>query len=162
MISKVAEVLALKRSFSINGVVTEEEIGHDGAGSRASAQEVAERKMAAMKAGTPYAAVTVGAAAGNLHIESAPEPVIEKQLSDSLDQQAKNMQMMREAFAVLEQEFKKLGSEELYFAELGSHGAESAGELKPIAKARKVYKQLAVLLAELKEDANEEAADRHE
>lgn len=30
MISKVAEVLALKRSFSINGVVTEEEIGNPG------------------------------------------------------------------------------------------------------------------------------------
>jgi phage recombination protein Bet len=29
MISKVAETLALKRSFAINGVVTEEEIGHD-------------------------------------------------------------------------------------------------------------------------------------
>ena len=29
MISKVAEMLALKRSFAINGVVTEEEIGHD-------------------------------------------------------------------------------------------------------------------------------------
>jgi phage recombination protein Bet len=29
MIGKVAEVLALKRSFAINGVVTEEEIGHD-------------------------------------------------------------------------------------------------------------------------------------
>jgi hypothetical protein len=29
MISKVAETLALKRSFAINGVVTEEEIGRD-------------------------------------------------------------------------------------------------------------------------------------
>jgi phage recombination protein Bet len=29
MISKVAETLALKRSFAINGVLTEEEIGHD-------------------------------------------------------------------------------------------------------------------------------------
>jgi phage recombination protein Bet len=43
MISKVAEVLALKRSFAINGVVTEEEIG---TGSREAAQTVAEAKIA--------------------------------------------------------------------------------------------------------------------
>ena len=44
MISKVAEVLALKRSFAINGVVTEEEIG-DQRGSREAAQAVAESKI---------------------------------------------------------------------------------------------------------------------
>jgi phage recombination protein Bet len=44
MISKVVEVLALKRSFAINGVVTEEEIG-DQRGSREAAQAVAESKI---------------------------------------------------------------------------------------------------------------------
>ena len=44
MISKVAEVLALKRSFAINGVVTEEEIG-DQRGSREAAQAVAESQI---------------------------------------------------------------------------------------------------------------------
>jgi phage recombination protein Bet len=53
MISKVAEVLSLKRSFAINGVVSEEEIGHDGTGSIAAAQEVAERKIAELKAQRP-------------------------------------------------------------------------------------------------------------
>lgn len=46
MISKVAEVLALKRSFSINGIVTEEEIGGDGPPKETPA-EVAERQIAA-------------------------------------------------------------------------------------------------------------------
>lgn len=47
MISKVAEVLALKRSFSINGVVTEEEIGPQGQpeGSKEAQQQVAERRI---------------------------------------------------------------------------------------------------------------------
>jgi len=47
MISKVAEVLALKRSFAINGVVTEEEIGNpEPRGSAAAAQGVAQAKIA--------------------------------------------------------------------------------------------------------------------
>ena len=47
LISKVAEVLSLKRSFAINGVVTEEEIGTgEPRGSREAAQTVAEAKIA--------------------------------------------------------------------------------------------------------------------
>lgn len=59
MIGKVAEVLALKRSFSINGVVTEEEIGsleyqqQDPRGTKEAAKEVAERKIAEMKQSKP-------------------------------------------------------------------------------------------------------------
>ena len=48
MISKVAEVLALKRSFAINGVVTEEEIGSGEPlprGSAAASAAVAEAKI---------------------------------------------------------------------------------------------------------------------
>lgn len=46
MISKVAEVLALKRSFSINGVVTEEEIGTgEPRGSIEAAQAMAQGKI---------------------------------------------------------------------------------------------------------------------
>jgi len=50
MIAKVAEVLALKRSFSINGVVTEEEIGEQRSansnGSHEAQQEVAQQLIA--------------------------------------------------------------------------------------------------------------------
>ncbi len=45
MISKVAEVLALKRSFAINGVVSEEEVGEH-QGSAEAARAVAEAKIA--------------------------------------------------------------------------------------------------------------------
>ncbi len=50
MISKVAEVLALKRSFSINGVVTEDEIGsEEERGSKEAQAEVAQRRIAELK-----------------------------------------------------------------------------------------------------------------
>lgn len=45
MISKVAEVLALKRSFAINGVVSEEEVGEH-QGSAEAARAIAEAKIA--------------------------------------------------------------------------------------------------------------------
>lgn len=44
MISKVAEVLALKRSFAINGVVSEEEVGEH-QGSAEAARTIAEAKI---------------------------------------------------------------------------------------------------------------------
>ncbi len=45
MISKVAEVLALKRSFSINGIVTEEEIGEQKLQAQDAQQDVAQRRI---------------------------------------------------------------------------------------------------------------------
>lgn len=58
MIGKVAEVLALKRSFSINGIVTEEEIGEQkGHGSheaqQAVASEIIEAQAEQLKAAKP-------------------------------------------------------------------------------------------------------------
>lgn len=54
MISKVAEVLALKRSFAINGVVSEEEIGNEPLmlpqGSREEQLKVQNRKLAEINA----------------------------------------------------------------------------------------------------------------
>lgn len=50
MIGKVAEVLALKRSFSINGIVTEEEIGEQKGNAREAQQHVAEEIIEAQAA----------------------------------------------------------------------------------------------------------------
>jgi len=50
MISKVAEVLALKRSFSINGIVTEEEIGEQKLQAQDAQHDVAARKIEALQA----------------------------------------------------------------------------------------------------------------
>jgi phage recombination protein Bet len=50
MIAKVAEVLALKRSFSINGVVTEDEIGND----EERGSKEAQKAYLADKGLTPY------------------------------------------------------------------------------------------------------------
>ncbi len=52
MIAKVAEVLALKRSFAINGVVTEEEIGEQ----EPRGSKEAQREYLADKGLTPYVA----------------------------------------------------------------------------------------------------------
>jgi hypothetical protein len=64
MISKVAEVLALKRSFAINGVVTEEEIGlQEPRGSAAASQAVAAAKLSgAMPLVSPAPAPAASAA----------------------------------------------------------------------------------------------------
>ncbi len=64
MISKVAEVLALKRSFAINGVVTEEEIGTgEPRGSAEASRAVAEAKITGeMPLVAPQAAPDLGQA----------------------------------------------------------------------------------------------------
>ena len=54
MISKVAEVLALKRGFAINGIVTEEEIGTtEERGSKEAQQDVAQRRIKELSAPSP-------------------------------------------------------------------------------------------------------------
>jgi phage recombination protein Bet len=50
MISKIAEVLALKRSFAINGIVTEEEIGEQKLAAQDAQQDVAQRKIQQLRA----------------------------------------------------------------------------------------------------------------
>ncbi len=56
MISKVAEVLALKRSFSINGIVTEEEIGEQKLQAQDAQQDVAQRRIHELQAAKPVIA----------------------------------------------------------------------------------------------------------
>lgn len=76
MISKVAEVLALKRSFSINGTVTEEEIGSEDRGSKEAQREyLAERGL------DPYVAPK-----HQNHQPPPTKPEVIRELSDTLDQ----------------------------------------------------------------------------
>ena len=48
-------------------------------------------------------------------------------------------------------EFGKLNATGRYYAVLRAHGAEHANELKPLAKARSVYKELGAILGEIRE-----------
>ena len=129
MISKVAEVLALKRSFSINGVVTEEEIGEQEptrAEKVQAAKEVGAAKLAAMT-GEVYQAEFVE----QPEMAEAPAKISFKAL---------------ESFKDIKAELKKLGAEARYYGILKTFGAEKSNQLNEI-NARDAYKTLA---AELK------------
>ena len=129
MISKVAEVLALKRSFSINGVVTEEEIGEQEptrAEKVQAAKEVGAAKLATMQ--------------GEVHqAEFVEQP-------EMAEAPAKISFKALESFKDIKAEFKKLGAEARYYGTLKTFGAEKSNQLNEI-NARDAYKALA---AELK------------
>ena len=140
MISKVAEVLALKRSFSINGVVTEEEIGEQEptrAEKVQAAKEVGAAKLATMQ-GEVHQAEFVE------HPEMAEAP-------------AKISFKALESFKDIKAELKKLGAEARYYGILKTFGAEKSNQLNEI-NARDAYKALA---AELKA-IRLQVADREE
>jgi phage recombination protein Bet len=132
MISKVAEVLALKRSFSINGVVTEEEIGEQEptrAEKVQAAKDVGAAKLATMQ--------------GEVH------PVHDAQFVDEQPQMeappAKISFKALESFKDIKTELKKLGAEARYYGILKTFGAEKSNQLNEI-NARDAYKALAVEL----------------
>ncbi len=81
MISKVAEVLALKRSFAINGIVTEEEIGEQKLQAQDAQNEVRDRRIKELSAPT---SAQVRELVQPLMEPLAPAVVIE--LANSLDQ----------------------------------------------------------------------------
>ena len=129
MISKVAEVLALKRSFSINGVVTEEEIGE---------QEPtrAEKVQAAKEVG----AAKLAAMTGEVHqAEFVEQP-------EMAEAPAKISFKALESFKDIKTELKKMGAEARYYGILKTFGAEKSNQLNEI-NARPAYMALA---AELK------------
>ena len=84
---------------------------------------------------------------------------LDTQLKDSLDAQAKSFKIMLEAFAMLKDEFGKLNATGRYYAVLRAHGAEHANELKPLAKARSVYKELGAILGEIREGVEFDQTD---
>lgn len=168
MIGKVAEVLALKRSFSINGVVTEEEIGYDipaisPAAARKSALEaakaIAEEKITRMKAGESAEQVNadIGArvdaeypqAEQELSVESlpqleAPDPLVSTlEASVAHAEKTKNYEFLRKMG-----EMKKQVGEALYYRCLGSYGVEHADEVTKRDQQVAIYKELKDLAKE--------------
>ncbi len=119
MIGKVAEVLALKRSFSINGIVTEEEIGEqNGHGSREAqkeaAAEIITRQMAEIAAAKTVAQeVTVPA------------------------RKSTDFKMLK-GFG----DMKGLLGDEDYYRILRSYGFEHANDILDEATGKKVYKAM--------------------
>lgn len=128
MIMKVAEVLALKRSFSINGVVAEEEIGTDAErGSHEAQQDVAAAKLAKLKGEAPpvYDAEVV-----------EPPPAAEAEDSPGKFAALKAFRELKEQMR------KETGADDLYYTVLGAQGYEKSNQI-PSTKTRAVYKSLA-------------------
>ncbi len=176
MISKVAEVLALKRSFAINGVVTEEEIGQ-GEGSRAAAQEVASAKIALLqKQIAPPAAIMEWA-----DIEPAQEEPpatlqgIEQRHAAGLQEAAAILEDasslpkaeaakrapaakttkafdMLGAFATMKTEvIRETGTDALYYGVLNQFGYKKSNLILDKNVGRQVYKAMGTALARFKE-----------
>ena len=120
MISKVAEVLALKRSFAINGVVSEEEIGNDGAGSREAAQAVAQAKIAAGSGATVE--VLPPETTLSEDIDAHP-PKAPKHQSPA----ARHIDMMK-AFAGLKKQYQAIGLEKTYYLVLERNGVHKSNQ----------------------------------
>ena len=138
MISKVAEVLALKRSFAINGVVSEEEM--DATFSPAQAQQqVATRKVQGMAAGRTYAEVSAPAP----HYEASDEGVPQSIGGDGQDAPVveavdTNMRRRLEQFAAIR---AKLG-DSAYYRILGVHGFTHANEVRTRNEAVTIWREL--------------------
>lgn len=147
MIQKVAEVLALKRSFAINGVVTEEEIGNDGAGSREAAQEVARQKLAGevpLITAEPVDETTQEA------ISEEPRPGRNRRVYDKY--------VMLKAVKEVKGRFQKLNLESEYRAILQRFGVEKSNQLRDDdggTQARSAYKAMGSRIAELESEDNE-------
>lgn len=152
MIGKVAEVLALKRSFAINGVVSEEEVGHDGAGSASAARELAETKIEAMKA-----AKANGQSVVEVIVEPAPlhEAIVENPVKVKSRKEYDHFAMLKAVKSVKDR-FLKLGAEPIYRQVLRSYGVEKSNMLPKDdggVAARACYKELSLTVANLEAQA---------
>jgi hypothetical protein len=167
MISKVAEVLALKRSFAINGVVTEEEIGTgEPRGSVEAAQEVARQKIVEMQRPAQPAAQLVDAipeeweapATQEFPSDSVEIPSeLEQELHDSiveverlkpLPKRRPGRFQMLEAFGHLKSRYQSLGSLKTYYGYLALYGVRHSNEFpdseEGLRDARCCYKEMSI------------------
>lgn len=132
MIMKVAEIMALKRSFSINGVVTEEEIGtEEERGSHEAQAEVAQAKLARMKA-------------PKVQDEPPPPPpdYIDVVPEPESDPEPDKFRALAQFRFLKEQIIKETGDDLLYYEALVRSGYEKSNQI-PADRMRKVYREIA-------------------
>lgn len=140
MISKVAEVLALKRSFAINGVVTEEEMG--------TSEPAPEAKQNVTVMGKPQLAAKIIDAepdeeSGSYSYDEEVEMDLEETLAISLEMER---QKRLDAFADLKRRYLNLGTVKSYHAILALNGVHQASDFDDtdsgIFDAKKCYKEM--------------------
>jgi phage recombination protein Bet len=165
MIGKVAEVMALKRSFSINGVVSEEEIGEqEPRGSREAQEDVAAAKIAELEA--RKAALVVHEA---VPAEPAP-PVLGGPESETPAAPSKRKPKAPTPFNVLEAfaeqksnmcaEMGKEQGEAEYYRILGVHGYEKSNQIPNVDTARPIFREMAQCLKDFKAQQPMPGAER--
>ena len=148
MISKVAEVLALKRSFAINGVVTEEEIGTgEPRGSVEAARAVAEEKISGS---TPLVSQSDAAPVSESSTDTAPVNPLDNVLATFGSKAAIN-----QAFAELKKAWLKYESEEAWSATLDQYGIEG-DNYRSIGNAKKCFTALWRATEKMMAEANQE------
>jgi hypothetical protein len=157
MISKVAEVLALKRSFAINGVVTEEEIGTESErGSKEAAAKVAEKKLSRMKAGETYKEASESVVEDDLGVSSDDlAPILEASVKKA---EADKFRALA-AFQTLKKDIiDATGSDSLYYAALGALGYAKSNQI-PNPNLRAAYKAVAQAFVDWRIDNTTEPTD---
>ncbi len=176
MIAKVAEVLALKRSFAINGVVTEEEIGsNEERGSKEAQAEYLKTNGLELYVAPP-----------KVKPESTVNPEVIRELADTLDQppaiktiEMRSAAKVAEADAALKEtgktkapkaggvsfsvlgHFKEVkgllrevtGDDSAYYSILADAGYKKSNEISDDATARRIWKLMATEHNRLKQNA---------
>jgi len=142
MISKVAEVLSLKRSFAINGVVTEEEVGEQPAGSVQAARAVAESKVS-------------GAMPLDEQSAPVPSPVIEPPSTlDGILATFGRRQSITDAFAELFKVWRRYESQEAWAATLEQFSIEG-DNFRSIGNAKRCFTALWNAIEKMMNEAQE-------
>ena len=173
MISKVAEVLALKRSFAINGVVSDVEMDATftpDSGSREAQQEVVRAKLAGeMPMVSEERLIDLNFPRWNLPIVDPsipgwqpPDGYVEQERPAKTSKSGKKLGatliQIVQAFKPLKDRFQAIGKVEEYYGVLKAHGVEKsngfADDDAGIAKARVCYKAMNLRVSEAEMFAN--------
>jgi hypothetical protein len=151
MIAKVAEVLALKRSFAINGCVTEEEVGTaEERGSKEAQREYLASKGIGIDAGPPMPVERSMPTQGSSPVADAvksPSTTKAKKGAISFDALKKWGDLKKEVRSVM-------GNEELYYSALSAYSYKHSNEIANEDDARAIWKLIGAGLNKAKQDAD--------
>jgi phage recombination protein Bet len=124
MISKVAEVLALKRSFAINGVVTEEEMGTERPSNVAPIRKQPQ-PAAAIVEHIPEEHEEAEVTYEEVEMDPEEKSQLERELAASIEMVERRKAML-EAYSTMKGRYRAINALKTYYAILGIHGQQEA------------------------------------